>query len=96
MKLILFDFRCQQCSSVFDDLVKPDVFEAPCPECGGNGTRLVSKPRIDPRMGLDPDGFPTMGDKWAQVRAQRKKVEERREREHGPDSWGASGADVIR
>jgi hypothetical protein len=37
-----------------------------------------------------------MADRWAKVREQRKAVEERREREHGPDSWGASGADVTR
>jgi len=95
MKFLLFDFRCQQCTSVFDDMVKPDVYEAPCPKCGGTGTRLISAPRIDPRMGVDPS-FPTMGDKWARVREQRKIYEERREREHGPDSWGSAGADVIR
>jgi len=46
-------------------------------------------------MGVDPS-FPTMGDKWARVREQRKIYEERRAREHGPDSWGSAGADVIR
>lgn len=95
-KLILYDFRCTSCTSVFDDMVKSDVFEAICPECGETGTRLVSRPRLDPRLGVDADGFPTMGDKWARTRVQRKKVEERREREHGPDSWGSAGADVIR
>lgn len=95
-KLLAFDFRCQQCTAVFDDMVKPDVYEAPCPSCGATGVRLVSMPRIDPRLGTDPDGFPTMADKWAKTHEQRKRVEERREREHGPDSWGSAGADVIR
>jgi putative FmdB family regulatory protein len=95
-KLLLFDFECQHCTYVFDDMVKPNIHEAPCPKCGHNATRLVSTPRIDPRLGLDAAGFPTMGDRWAKVREQRKAVEERRERDHGPDSWGASGADVVR
>lgn len=94
-KLILFDFECPNGHS-YDDLVQPDVHQAPCPTCGQEGTRQVSAPRFDPRMGIDATGFPTMGDKWARVRKQRKIVEERRAAEHGPDRWGASGADVIR
>lgn len=94
-KLILYDFECQQCTHTFDDLVKSDVYQAPCPQCGHNATRLISTPRLDPRLGIDP-AFPTMGDRWAKVREERARHEARRERDHGPDSWGASGADVIR
>lgn len=95
MKYLLFDFRCQQCTSRFEHMVKPDVYEAPCPKCGGTATRLVAAPRIDPRMGVS-SSFPTMADRWAKVRVQRKIIEERRAAEHGPDSWGSAGADVIR
>ena len=86
-KLIMFEFWCPACAAKFDDLVKPTKQTAPCPQCGGAGKRLISAPRIDPRLGVDAKAFPTMGDKWAKVRRQRKVIEEKRAREHGPDPW---------
>ena len=91
-KLILFDFRCKLCGYRFEDLVKSDTFSLPCPECGGDGTRLISAPRLDPRMGLDPEGNPTMGDKWAKTREQRARIEKKHYKEHGTDM--TPGADT--
>lgn len=67
MARILFDFSCDDCAHVFEELIYTDNPESVnCPWCGSGSTRrLLSAPRIDPRLGLDPDGFPTMGDKWA-------------------------------
>ncbi len=83
--MILFDFRCTACAHAFDDLVKSDVHSIPCPKCASEAKRLISAPRLDPRMGLDPDGCPTMGDKWARVRKQRATIEEKHYKEHGTD-----------
>jgi putative FmdB family regulatory protein len=92
-KFILFDFRCLSCNNVFDDMVKPNVYEAPCPECGSsNVTRLMSAPRLDPRMGLDPEGNPTMGDKWAKIRKDRARQEKAHYEKHGTDM--TPGADT--
>jgi putative FmdB family regulatory protein len=91
-KLLMFDFRCQDCGNTFDDLVKSNIFEAPCPECSGNGTRLISTPRFDPRMGLDPEGNPTAGEKWAKIRRQRAKQEKAHFEKHGTDM--TPGADI--
>lgn len=92
MKLILYDFRCKTCDHKFDDMVKSDVFQLPCPECGSEAKRLISTPRLDPRMGLDPEGNPTMGDKWAKVREQRAKIEKKHYEEHGTNM--TPGADT--
>ena len=92
-KFILFGFRCTDCSAQFDDMVKPDVHEATCPECGAVGKRLVSAPRLDPKMGLDPEGNPTMGDRWAKIRKQRAQIEKKHYKEHGTNM--TPGADTA-
>ena len=91
-KFILFDFRCTECLVKFEEMVKSSVKELPCPQCGARSTRLISTPRLDPRMGLDPVGNPTMGDKWARTREQRAKIEKAHYKEHGTDM--TPGADT--
>jgi putative FmdB family regulatory protein len=90
-KLILFDFRCTECSHKFEALVKSAVHFQQCPECGESAKRLISTPRLDPRMGIDPD-MSTMGDKWARVRKQRAAIEKKHYKEHGTDM--TPGADT--
>lgn len=92
-KYMFFDFRCVDCEQKFDDLVKPDVQQAPCPNCSGIGKRLVSAPRLDPKMGLDPEGNPTMGDRWAKIRKQRALIEKKHYKEHGTNM--TPGADTA-
>lgn len=90
-KLLLFDFRCTGCNHKFDDMVKSDVYEAPCPECGAQAKRLISCPRLDPKMGLDPD-FPTAYDAWAKSKTQKTKIDKAHYKEHGVDA--SYGGDV--
>jgi putative FmdB family regulatory protein len=80
MSRILFDFRCNLCTNTFEELVYRDSPEpVKCPSCGEFDTvRQIGSFTIDPRLGLDPDGFPTMGDKWAKKREQRYRLETRR------------------
>lgn len=92
-KFILFDFECQSCQHVFDDMVKPDVHSAPCPRCAGDSKRLISAPRLDPRMGLDLAGNPTMAAKWEKIRKDRAKREAQHYKEHGTDM--TPGADTA-
>jgi hypothetical protein len=44
-------------------------------------------------MGLDPDGFPTAGDKWANLREKRARIEKKHYEEHGTDM--TPGADTA-
>jgi putative FmdB family regulatory protein len=77
----LYEFKCvhPECEHNFDEYVAyEDIPSVKCPECGSPTHRLITAPRIDPRLGLDPS-FPTMQDKWARVRRQRAKIESRRD-----------------
>jgi len=49
-KFMYFDFRCTGCEHKFSDLVKPDVQETPCPECGEEAKRMISAPRLSNDM----------------------------------------------
>ena len=89
-KYMFFDFRCTSCGIKFEGFVKPDVLETPC-DCGGTATRTISAPRIDPRMGIDPD-FKTMADKWSKLRQQRAKSDKAHYERHGTDR--TPGADT--
>lgn len=86
MAKILFDFECQVCSQVFEEFYNttaPDENPAKC-VCGSTTTkRLIGATRIDPKLGLDPEGFPTMGDKWARIRNQRTRIERQQASAHG-------------
>jgi putative FmdB family regulatory protein len=94
-KYMVFEFYCDNCENMFDGFVKPDKHQLACPECKGMAHRVISSPRLDPKMGVDP-AFSTMADRWDKTHRQGRKVDEKRAEEHGPDSWGADGADVRR
>jgi putative FmdB family regulatory protein len=96
-KLIVYDFKCPCCNTVFERMVHSDKHTYVCPECQSpDAKRQISAPRFDIRMGVDPTGNPTMGDKWARMHTQARKVEDKRARDHGPSAWGSDGADVRR
>ena len=40
----IYEYQCEDCDSVFDELRKADDREKPisCPECGGKGRVLIS------------------------------------------------------
>lgn len=81
--LRLFDHECRLCGLVFEELVEPEAPKGPpCPKCDAvDAKRLITGTRIDPRLGIDPSGFPTMGDKWAKIRRQRQQIERKRDSE---------------
>lgn len=87
MPLMMFDYQCDVCFNEFEELVDRDnPGTVKCPVCDSSKTRrLVTGTRIDPRLGVDPDSFPTMGDKWARKQRQRKATEMKRRESHGPD-----------
>ncbi len=37
----MYDFRCEQCSKEFEELVPRDYKEVPCPGCGSTETRRL-------------------------------------------------------
>jgi putative FmdB family regulatory protein len=93
---MVFEFQCSSCNHIFDDLVQSTVHACPCPKCQKQSKRILSAPRFDIRMGVDPTGNPTMGRKWARQHEQTRKIEEKRARDNGPGVWGSNGADIRR
>jgi hypothetical protein len=81
-KLLMKDARCGSCSAVFEDLVPTPATTTTCPKCGGEAKVLISCPRLDPRMGVDPT-FGTMADKWARTHRQQAAKARRMKQEHG-------------
>jgi hypothetical protein len=93
-KLILFDFECAE-HGLFEDLVHPHIYEAPCPKCNRNAQRQISAPRIDHyHMALSPSASPESIAKFDRMHRERQEKETRSEAEHGDYQYGpAAGAD---
>ncbi len=83
-KLILYDWRCQSCNTKFEALEKMVTLERECPECGNVAKRLISAPRLDPKMGLDPSNT-TAADRWARVNKQKTEQDKKFYEDHGVD-----------
>ena len=83
-KLILYDWRCQSCDTKYEALAKSDIKIGACPECGADSKRLISTPRLDPKMGLDPSN-PTAYDKWERKNRQKVEQDKKFYKEHGAD-----------
>lgn len=81
-----YDYRCQQCGSVTEALVKIADRDNPqaCPECAGKATRaLITPPRIDwLGLGYTSDS-PEFIDRMVKRGAEQKDKEERSMRDHG-------------
>jgi putative FmdB family regulatory protein len=90
---MLFDFRCPDCNSVFEDLVKPDIRSAQCPECGATAARMVSTPRIDrTRIALTNGASPESIAHFDRIHRERAAYENRMKAEHG-DYGKMAGSD---
>lgn len=93
-KLILFDFLCEQ-HGLFEELVKPDIHQAPCPKCNQNAVRQVSAPHIDyESLALGVGATPTSIDRFEKVHRQRRRIEERSYERHG-DYGPSAGAGIT-
>jgi putative FmdB family regulatory protein len=61
----IYDYRCSNCGNEYEgfrSVAQRDNCQ--CPKCNSSVSELLmSAPRIDPRMGTDPD-FPTAYRKW--------------------------------
>jgi len=76
-KLIYFDFQCQACATVFEELVKPDQHRHEC-KCGGNAERLIATPRIDLLgMAMSESASPASVRKFDRLHQQQRAKEER-------------------
>lgn len=83
-KLMLFDFVCQQCDHVFEDMVHPHIHEAPCPKCAATASRQISAPRIDrSAIALTPGASPESIAHFDRIHRERKQIEERTYERHG-------------
>lgn len=70
-KLLLFDFKCNKCGYEFEKLIDSEVRVAPCPHCEGQSYRLTPAPRLDYRMGVDPDS--SRARQWERIHEQAAK-----------------------
>lgn len=50
----LYDFKCTNCRKVTEKLVKSDVTNVECPNCGSSATRQLAAPG---GFNLQGDGF---------------------------------------
>lgn len=81
----IFDYEClnPKCGQIEEKLVTTDELDnQKCSVCGSDATKLIAAPRLDYRMGVDPD-FATFGDRWARIQNQRAKQIADKKREHG-------------
>ena len=83
-KFTLYDWLCQSCDLKFEQLEKPDVYTTECPDCTGHAKRLISSPRLDPKMGLDPSN-PSAYERWARVNKQKTEQDKKFFEKHGVD-----------
>lgn len=74
-KLILFDFQCTDCDKLAEELVRSDVHEISCPECGGKALRQISGTHLDYRLGVQSSSFPTLADKWARMQVEKSRTD---------------------
>jgi hypothetical protein len=82
----LYDFECsKEPSHVFEEFADwKTPTPVKCPLCGElTEKRLIGATRIDPKLGLDRESFPTMADKWERTRRQRMQIETREARARG-------------
>lgn len=92
--MILHDYKCSDCDLVFEELVKSDVYQIPCPECGATAERvLLCPPRIDwLNMGAQASASPEAIDRWDRLHREQAKIEKAYKQEHG-DYGPRPGAD---
>jgi putative FmdB family regulatory protein len=84
MKLLLFDFRCTKCGTVFEELAKPVDYWSKCPKCTANARREISPVRINhSAMAGSASASPGTIDHFDRVHKQRKAIETKRFADHG-------------
>jgi hypothetical protein len=71
MSYIVFDYLCEACDLVEERVTRRDEVEHQiCQTCGGSLIKLPAAPKLDWKMGVDPD-FATFGDRWARIQKQK-------------------------
>lgn len=74
--MILYDFHCHSCNSVFEKLADSKNFETLC-ECGAISKRIISTPTI--KLDGTSGDFPTAHDHWANIREQNARIKAKKE-----------------
>lgn len=64
----MYDHRCESCGEKSEHYIAEEEKTTVCPHCGGVAHRIVSAAHFDYlHMGVDKDGLPTAGVKWARM-----------------------------
>ena len=63
--MILYDFKCGDCSHIEEHLVRYGLREDECKACGGLAHRVIGTPSI--HLDGTDSGFPTAHDRWAKA-----------------------------
>ncbi len=97
-KLMMFEFSCPHCGQ-FEDLVKPDIRQAPCPRCKAPAERIISPVRIDRyAMALGVGATPTAIEHFDRIHRERRAIEDRafeRNGDYGVQAGSSGGAPVT-
>ncbi len=90
-KLMMFDFECPV-HGYFEELVKPDIRQIPCPQCSAPASRQISPVKIDKiGMALQDGASPTSIDYFERIHRQRKRIENAKFEAHGDYGTHAGG-----
>lgn len=88
----IYDFKCDSCETITEELVKSSVRTIKCVNCGGKASRQLSAPRVNwLEMGAQPDASPEARIKFDRMHRQQKAKEEKSYELHG-DYGPAAGA----
>ena len=85
----IFEYECIKCGERTDQFItsNPRPVYTVC-KCGSQAFYRVSAPRFSLKMGLDPNGSPTMAAKWE--KAHREKLKQEAKQEGREDELPAS------
>lgn len=81
----IHDFRCRDCGSIHDALVKADELMHTCPECNGMADRVILRaPGLNYlAMGTQENVSPEFQKRFDKIHSDQKAKEEKCIKEHG-------------
>lgn len=80
----IYEWRCKACTTKYDALVKMDVYDHACPECGAESERLISAGTRPFGNGRDPD-MSSDYDRWQKQNKQKQAIDKKFYKDHGTD-----------
>ena len=85
----IHDYRCNDCSHVFDALVKWDEYTHECPKCGNESKRVFLKAPTPNwlAMGAQDNVSPEFQERFDRMHRDQAEKEKKFEKEHGEGEY---------